>query len=40
MAVHAMIDLETLGTKPDCTIISLGAIILENMFCGKYVNIA
>jgi len=26
MAVHAMIDLETLGTKPDCTIISLGAI--------------
>ena len=26
MAVHAMIDLETLGTKPDCTIISIGAI--------------
>jgi len=26
MAQHAMIDLETLGTKPDCVILTLGAI--------------
>jgi len=26
MATHAMIDLETLGTKPDCVILTLGAI--------------
>jgi len=26
MALHAMIDLETLGTKPDCVILTLGAI--------------
>lgn len=26
MAVHAMIDLETLGTKPDCQVLTLGAI--------------
>jgi len=26
MSIHAMIDLETLGTKPNCTILTLGAI--------------
>lgn len=26
MSVHAMIDLETLGTHPDCVILTLGAI--------------
>lgn len=26
MSTHAMIDLETLGTKPDCVILTLGAI--------------
>ena len=26
MANHAMIDLETLGTKPDCVVLTLGAI--------------
>jgi len=26
MSTHAMIDLETLGTQPDCTILTLGAI--------------
>ncbi len=26
MAVHAMIDIETFGTKPDCVITSIGAI--------------
>ena len=26
MAIHAMIDLETLDTKPSCQILSLGAV--------------
>ena len=26
MSTHAMIDLETLGTKPDCVVLTLGAI--------------
>jgi DNA polymerase III epsilon subunit-like protein len=26
MPVHAMIDLETLGTKPDCTVLTIGGI--------------
>ena len=26
MATHGMIDLETLDTKPSCTVLSLGAV--------------
>ena len=26
MSTHAMIDLETLGTQPDCVILTLGGI--------------
>ena len=31
MAIHAMIDLETLDTKPSCTILSLGAVKFDPM---------
>ena len=26
MAIHAMIDIETLGTSPDCVVLSVGAV--------------
>ena len=26
MATHAMIDIETLGTTPDCVVLSVGAV--------------
>jgi len=26
MATHAMIDIETLGTEPDCVVLSVGAV--------------
>jgi len=31
MAIHAMIDLETLDTKPSCTILSFGAVKFDPM---------
>ena len=44
MSIHAMIDLETLGTQPDCTVLTLGAIkfnpyIDKEPYDGLYIRL-
>lgn len=38
MTMHIMIDLETLGTRPDAAIIQLGAVLFEPKSGGKILN--
>lgn len=36
--MHVMIDLETLGTRPDAAIIQIGAVLFEPVSGGKILN--
>lgn len=36
--MHVMLDLETLGTRPDAAIIQIGAVLFEPLFGGKILN--
>ena len=36
--MDVMIDLETLGTRPDAAIIQIGAVLFEPLFGGKILN--